>query len=160
MKSKSFYYPAIFNQKTIYLFTYNQLANIKRKMRKYILAFLILIITVSCGPYRKTKHGYKIKGKTEIVFNGTDKSLNEKCLISGFVYSRDTKDFPISAIVKIGEFETETNENGFFNLIVKPGIYNISTNYIGNNEEKIENVELKKNTRLIIMFELGTAAMY
>jgi hypothetical protein len=131
-----------------------------KKMRKSIITFLILIIIVSCGPYRKTKNGYKIKGKTEIIFNGTDKSLNEKCLISGFVHSRDTKDFPISAKVKVGEYETETDENGYFNLIVEPGNYKISTNYIGNNEEKIENVELKKNTRLIIMFELGTVAMY
>ena len=129
-------------------------------MKKHILVFLILLITVSCGPYRKTKDGYKIKGKTEIVFNGTDNSLDGKCLISGFVYSRDTKDFPISAKVKINEFETETDENGFFKLIVEPGTYNISTNFIGNNEEKIEKVELKMNTRLIILFELGTVAMY
>jgi hypothetical protein len=133
---------------------------LKKKMRIYILAFLILIITVSCGPYRKTKDGYRLKGKTEIVFNGIDKSLKGKCQISGFVYSRDSKYFPISASVKIGKFETETNENGFFNLIIKPGIYNISANYIGDNEEKIEKIELKKNTRLIIMFELGTVAMY
>ena len=129
-------------------------------MRKYILAFLTLIIIFSCGPYRKTKHGYKIKGETELVFNGTDKSLNEKCLVSGFVYSRDTKDFPVSAIVKINEFETKTDKNGYFNLIVEPGIYKISTDYIGNNEEKIVNIELEKNTRLIIMFKLGTVVMY
>ncbi|MDZ4147200.1 MAG: carboxypeptidase-like regulatory domain-containing protein [Flavobacteriaceae bacterium] len=129
-------------------------------MRKHILVFLILIISVSCRPYRKTKDGYKIKGKTEIIFNGTDNILDGKCLISGFVYSRDTKDFPISAKVKINEFETETDENGFFKLIVEPGTYKISTNFIGNKEEQIENVELKKNTRLIIIFELGTVTMY
>lgn len=129
-------------------------------MRKFILGFVILIITVSCGPYQKTKHGYKIKGKTEIAFNGIDKSLNEKCLISGFVYSRDTKDFPESANIQIGEIKTTTDKNGFFSVILEPGTYNISANFIGNNEGKLKNIELKKNTRLIIMFELGTAALY
>jgi hypothetical protein len=125
-----------------------------------IIGFLILITIISCGPYRETKHGYKIKGETKMIFNGIDNSLNEKCVISGFVYSRDTKDFPESANIQIGEIKTTTDQNGFFSVILEPGTYDISANFIGNNEEKLKNIETKKNNRLIIMFELGTSAMY
>lgn len=129
-------------------------------MKDKILTILFLVLIVSCGTYRETKHGYKIKGNTEIIFNGTDENLNGKSLITGFVYSRDTKDFPEKAEVLIGGQKTWTDKNGFFSLIIEPGIYNISTNYIGNNEEKLDRFELKKNKRVIILFELGTSTLY
>ena len=129
-------------------------------MKNKILAILFFVIMVSCGTYRESKHGYKIKGNTEIVFNGKDVRLNGKGLISGFVYSRDMKDFPEKAKVVIGEQETWTDKNGFFRMLIEPGTYDISANYIGNNEEKLEKIKLEKNNRLIILFELGTSALY
>lgn len=129
-------------------------------MRKTIITLLVLFTFFSCGTYLKTKDGYKIRGKSKIVFHGLDKTLNEKSKISGFVYSQDSKEFLISANVKVGKFETTTNENGFFEIIVKSGVYDISTKYLGNTEQKIEGFKLKKNTSVIIVFELGTEAIY
>lgn len=115
---------------------------------------------LSCQTYRKTKHGYKISGETKIVFNETDKSLNGESLITGYVYSRDTKKFLGKAEVLIGQKYTLTDKNGFFSLKIKPGVYDIKTNYVGNIEEKLEKFELKKNNRIIVIFELGTSVLY
>lgn len=94
-----------------------------------------------------------------MIFNGIDNFLHEKCIISGFVYSRNTKDFPESVNIQIGEIKT-TDKNGFFSVILEPGTYDISVNFIGNNEKKLKNIETRKNNRLIIMFKLGTSVIY
>jgi len=124
--------------------------------------FYIFFITMlfSCGTYRETKHGYTIKGSAEIVFDATDKKLNGRSLITGYVYSRSTQDFPENAEILIGMKSTLTDKNGFFSLIVEPGSYDISTNYVGNIKEKLEQIELKKDHRIIVVFQLGTSALY
>ena len=135
------------------------LATITEIMRKIITTVLLIIITVGCGDYRKTKSGYVIKGNSKIIFNGIDKSLNEQSAISGFVYSKDSKEFIEQAYVKIGTQQFVTDKNGHFNAIVEPGMYTVSTNFIGNDEEKVTNLKVEKNKRIIIFFELGTAVI-
>ena len=129
-------------------------------MQRIIILILLVLIMISCGDYRKTECGYTIKGKSEIVFNEIDNSLNEKCLISGYIYSKDMKEFLEQAYVKIGNQEFKTDKNGYFNAKIEPGKYTISTNYIGNNEAKINNLKVEKNHRIILIFKLGTAVIY
>ncbi len=128
-------------------------------MRKIILLILIMSIIISCGDYRKTKSGYLIKGNSKIIFNGADKNLNDKSIVSGFVYSKDTKEFIEQAYVKIGTLKFITDKNGYFIANVEPGIYSVSANFIGNCEEKIADLKVEKNKRIIIVFELGTAVI-
>ena len=127
---------------------------------KIISLALFLIFLISCNSYHKTKDGYTIKGQTKIVFNSIDKSLNSKSIVSGFVYSRDTKEFIEDANVKIGENQFITDKNGFFKALITPGIYTVSTKFVGNKEEVLKKLIVKENHRLIIIFELGTAVIY
>lgn len=127
---------------------------------KNILSLIILtIILFGCGDYVRTKRGYIIKGNSKIVFNGVDKQLNNKSIISGFVVSKKTNEFIENAFVKIGTQKIQTDKNGFFITTIEPGIYSVSSNYIGNNEEKINDLKIDKNNRLIIIFELGTSVI-
>ena len=128
-------------------------------MKKISFA-LFLIFLISCSPYHKTNDGYTIKGKSRIVFNSIDNSLNSKSVVSGFVYPRDTKEFIEDANVKIGENEFITDKNGFFKALITSGTYTVSTKFVGNKEEVIKKLIVKENHRLIIIFELGTAVIY
>ena len=132
----------------------------RKTIQRSIILFIILVITISCGDYRKTNSGYTIKGESKIVFNELDNSLNEQCLISGFVYSKDMKEFLSQAQVKIGNHEYTTDKNGYFSAKVEAGKYTISTKYLGNNESTIKNLNAEKNHRIIVIFKLGTTAMY
>lgn len=128
-------------------------------MRIYI-ALLYLILLVSCNDYMKTSSGYKIKGETKIVFNNFEKALNDKSVISGFVYSKDSKKFLESANLIIGNTGTITNKKGYFEIEVEPGFYDITAAFVGNNTEKVKKVKVEKNKKIIIIFELGTSVIY
>ena len=129
-------------------------------MKKILLALFMLIFISSCGPYRKTKDGYRIKGKTEILINKEDQSLNGKSIISGYVYSRDMKLFAPNATVVIGEEKVFTDQNGFFSLEVQPGNYNITADFMGSNKENINQFLVQGGKRVVILFQLGTSTMY
>ena len=122
------------------------------------ISSLILLASLlfSCGDYLRNKSDHFIKGKSEIVFRGIDKTLNGKTAISGYVYSKDMKEFVEQAYVKIGTQDYITDKNGCFNAIIESGKYTVTTSYIGNTEEKITNLKVEQNTRTIIIFELGT----
>lgn len=129
-------------------------------MNKNFLVVLLLIFIASCGPYRETKNGYRIKGKTEILINKEDQSLDGKSVISGYVYSRDMKLFTVNATVVIGDEKVQTDRNGFFSLEVPPGKYNVMADYMGSNKERLNQLIVQGGTRVVIFFQLGTTAMY
>ena len=110
--------------------------------------------------YRETLHGYKIKGEVRTVFNGKDSLLNGQGEISGFVYSRQRKQFSHIAKVTINGNEISVDEKGYFSSKLEPGEYTIVAKSLGDTTETLENVEVERNDRIIIIFELGTAAIY
>ena len=115
---------------------------------------------LSCGTYRETTHGYKIKGDSKIIFNGNDTSLNGKSVISGYIYSRSLESFTEFGKLLVNQREHTVNQDGYFNIIVNPGTYEIIAKNLGDNEEKLKRVKLDQNTKIIILFELGTTAIY
>jgi len=127
-----------------------------RQIRNITSLTLLASLLFSCGDYLRNKSDNFIKGKSEIVFRGIDKSLNGKSAVSGYVYSKDMKEFIEQAYVKIGDKDFKTDKNGYFNAIIESGKYTVSTNYIGNTEEKITDLKVEQNTRTIIIFELGS----
>jgi uncharacterized membrane protein len=127
-----------------------------QQTRNIFLLILLASLIFSCGDYRRIKSDHFIKGKSEIVFRGIEKNLNGKTAISGYVYSKDMKEFVEQAFVKIGNQNYITDKNGYFNAIIESGIYTVSTSYVGNTEEKISDLKVEQNTRTIIIFELGT----
>ena len=126
------------------------------------ISSLILLASLlfSCGDFLRNKSEHFIKGKSEIVFRGIDKSLNGKTAISGYVYSKDMKEFVEQAYLKIGDKNFRTDKNGYFNAIIESGKHTVSTSYIGNTEEKITDLKVEQNTRTIIIFELGLIQFY
>ena len=128
-------------------------------MKTKVIIILMCALIISCGDYRQTNSGYKIKGKAEIAFNQIDESLNGKSLVTGYVYSRNIKEFLAGAVVKIGNQECRTDKNGYFSTEIISGKYIISTNYVGHNEESINNVSVEKSHRIILIFKLGTTAI-
>jgi hypothetical protein len=126
-----------------------------QQMKNIFLLILLALLLFSCGEYLRTKNHHFIKGKSEIVFKGIEKSLNDKSAISGYVYSKDMEEFVEHAFVKIGDQDYKTDKNGYFNAIVDSGRYTVSTSFIGSSEEKITDLKVEQNTRTIIIFELG-----
>ena len=127
-----------------------------QQTRNIFLLILLGSLLFSCGDHRRIKSDHFIKGKSEIVFRGIDKSLNGKTAISGYVYSKDMEEFVEQAFVKIGDKDFKTDKNGYFNAVIDSGKYTVSTSYIGNTEEKITDLKVEQNTRTIIIFELGS----
>ncbi|MGB0892245.1 MAG: hypothetical protein ACPGUU_07825 [Flavobacteriaceae bacterium] len=130
------------------------------KTFKILFVFSLIFSFSACNSYKKTKYGYKIKGKNKIIFNGIDKSLKENSSLSGFIYLKDDKVFPDYAKIIIGETILITDKNGFFEVNVKPGVYDIIAKCLGHNDEIIKGFKLEKNNKVIILFELGTEAIY
>jgi len=125
------------------------------------LLIYILLIFVSCSPVRQTASGLKIKGLTTVkVFK--DKSLKDKSIVQGYVYSRldscflDHANILIDREAKVG---VVSDSNGFFNYSINPGLYTIECDFIGHVKEKRQ-IEIKKGQRVLIIFELGTNLIY
>jgi hypothetical protein len=130
-----------------------------KKLNLLILTFSLLLLS-NCGTVRKTKTGYRIKGEVLQTIL-TDEQLNGKCKISGLVYSRNDSTFLSAANIIINENSgTTSNKQGEFELELSPGTYNIRTTYIGHDELRISELELLPNQHAILIFQLGTTAIY
>lgn len=130
-----------------------------KKLNLLILTFSLLILS-NCGVVRTTKTGYRIKGEVSRTIL-TDEQLNGKCKISGLVYSRNDSSFLSAANIIVNENSgTTSNQRGEFELDLSPGTFNIRTTYVGHDELTIAELELLPNQHAILIFQLGTTAIY
>ena len=130
-----------------------------KKLNLIILTFSILTLA-NCGAVRTTKSGYRIKGEISRTIL-TDEQLNGKCKISGLVYSRDDSTFLSAANIMVNENSgTTSNKQGQFELELSPGMYKIRTTYVGHDDLTISELELLPNQHAILIFQLGTTAIY
>jgi len=130
-----------------------------KKLNFIILSFLLLLLS-NCGTGIKTKTGYRIKGEvSQTIF--TDQQLNGKCKISGLVYSRSDSTFLSAANIIVNEnLGTISNKDGEFKLELSHGIFNIRTTFIGHEELRILKLELMPNQHAVLIFQMGTTAVY
>lgn len=119
----------------------------------YLISFYTLI---SCQTTNINEHGGKIKGESNIVFKEIDIALNGQTKISGFVYSEFDEFFLEGAFVEIGDTAVITDKDGFFSIIIKPDLYDISASYAGNTKQSIKKINMSKSEHIIIVFKLGT----
>ena len=130
-----------------------------KKLNLTILAFSLLILA-NCGAVRTTKSGYRIKGEISRTVL-TDEQLNGQCKISGLVYSRNDSTFLSAANITVNRNSgTTSNKQGQFELELSPGTYEIQTTYVGHDELRISELELLPNQHTILIFQLGTTAIY
>ncbi len=126
----------------------------------YLPIVLILTLFSSCAHVCKTKDGMRINGKISFkTFHDND--LNDKSIIQGYAYSRHSKIFLKNARILLdNDRELETDSNGFFQTNVNQGKHTIECRYVGNNDLKSKQIDIKKGDRIFILFELGTRIMY
>ena len=117
---------------------------------------MLVLVFNGCGT---TKTGNRVKSHTKIIFNKTDLSLISKSIISGFVYSIDTKEFVAYTFVHIGDKIVKTNSDGFFALEVLAGNYDVKATCVGNDDGVIQNLKVDEKSRVIILFELGNSTI-
>ena len=128
---------------------------------KAILALVLFSVGLTnCTSVRRTNGGFRIKGDISPAIL-EDHQLNGLCRISGYVYSRlDSAFLPNANISFSGDIATTTDSVGEFKLQLRPGTYRPKAVYIGHDELIAKELKLKANQHAIMIFELGTTAIY
>jgi len=109
-----------------------------------------------------------IEGKSELV-SVTDTALNDSIIIEGSVWIKNgVGDYPYESLpfeVWIDNSTLQASHDSTRNYIIKtlPGTYSINCQIVGNKDERfverINNLKVMKNQKVIINFYLGSKAV-
>jgi hypothetical protein len=127
----------------------------------YLLTIFLLVI-FSCSTIRENSNGLSIKEKITVQ-KFPDRSLGEKSIIEGIVYSRMDSVFLEYANITIdrkSRIGTTSNQKGYFEKEIDPGNYLVECFYIGHNLAKTKEIKVQRGNRIFIIFELGTDIIY
>ncbi len=111
-----------------------------------LLSSLLLLIISSCVPHSTLK-----------INNTPDNTLNNTCIIYGYIIDTQTKEPLIGANIKLdlAKYEAATDIDGYFEIKnVQPGIYRVTVSYIGYQNYTKPKVKFEGNIRYNLNAEL------
>jgi len=131
----------------------------KVEMAKTITCIILALLLSQCSPFRAIQERHQTMASEVTLKVLTDKELQGKCRISGFVSSRDWN-MPLGgATVRLtDEIDVMTDKNGEFQLDISPGVYRFHIEYMGHPDLQTTELQLTANQHAIIVFELGAIA--
>ena len=108
---------------------------------------LLILLFISCS---STNPVFSIE-------ENPDPSLNNTCLLSGYISDRETKEMLLGANILLndGQYGTVTDFDGFFLFKnVPPGRYKVTTKVSGYRNYSISDVKLRSNYKYELNIEL------
>ncbi len=125
-------------------------------MKRLPVIVVLLFYCSSCNHYK-----YTITGKYNVV------SVNETCcqtesMIYGKVRDKETNNFVMGCEVSVKSIKkgTFTDSNGYFEIALPAGRYNVSVQHVGHKFLKTQKLIIPSSTKTKIIFYLGKNVIY
>lgn len=131
---------------------------------KSIAFHLVILLSLSfyaCQKQGLSPSAVRVEGNIEVLLHSKDRSRQGQIVLEGFVYSRDTQQYLLGAVITIQDsIDIYTDEKGYFFYQGSPGKYQIRCNFSSHHKLHLSSVKVRENERLLFLFTLGSSALY
>ncbi len=127
----------------------------------FFYCWLLMSTIYSCKSHGIADHSIRLEGNIEVLHHSRDRSRGGKAVLEGFVYSRDTQQYLLGAVITIQDsIDLFSDDKGYFYFEGQAGRYQIRCKYAEHHELTLSSVKVRENERILFFFTLGNTTLY